>query len=204
MNYRVGKGFDRIARVYDFLARLVFGKAIIHSQIYFFDELNSCRQILILGGGTGWILKHLNNVSAKIDYVDESPAMVSIAKKKYADNQNINFIVGTIDNILINKYDGVITNFFLDLFDDATLLLNVNKINRVLIPGAKWIVTDFVSNKLWQRLMLWLMYRFFNLITGIKTKLLPNWERFMNKTCKPKKCKFYYFNFIKANLYILE
>jgi len=42
--------------------------------------------------------------------------------------------------------------------------------------NACWLATDFLSEKKWHKIMLWIMYRFFSLATGLKTVSLPEWE----------------------------
>ncbi|MEZ4686196.1 MAG: hypothetical protein R3B47_09055 [Bacteroidia bacterium] len=51
--------FNRLAPVYDFLASLVFGNRIRQAQRWLLDFIPEGSSILILGGGTGWILEEL-------------------------------------------------------------------------------------------------------------------------------------------------
>jgi tRNA (cmo5U34)-methyltransferase len=56
MSVRVARGFDRLAPFYDSLARLIIGKGIKQSQLHFLNHLRDKTKLLVLGGGTGWIL----------------------------------------------------------------------------------------------------------------------------------------------------
>lgn len=174
----LAKGFDRLAPIYDSLARLVIGKSIQTSQLHFLHHLKQKQRLLILGGGTGWILPFIFEVnpSLAIDYIELSPKMLGKAKLNTNEKQNIRFIEGTESSIEDEKYDCVITNFYLDLFSDEHLAGVVVQIKEHLQPNASWFATDFVSEKKWHRIMLWVMYRFFSITTGLKTGSLPAWQ----------------------------
>ncbi len=61
-------GFNRIAGVYDFLAKLVFGKHIRRSQEHFLKMVIQQNKVLVLGGGSGWILESINALAFKEKY----------------------------------------------------------------------------------------------------------------------------------------
>lgn len=172
------KGFDRLAPIYDSLAQLIIGKGIQISQLYFLNYLKEKKKLLILGGGTGWILPYIVeiNPTLKIDYIELAPKMILKAKQSLKEYTNISFIVGTEENIPHHDYDSVLTNFYLDLFTDTKLNDVIGKIKKSLLPNAHWIATDFVSEQGWHKVMLWIMYRFFNITTGLMTYSLPQWE----------------------------
>jgi ubiquinone/menaquinone biosynthesis C-methylase UbiE len=176
MKSRVAKGFDFLAPFYDRLARVMIGNDIVLSQVYFLEQLKKCKRLLILGGGSGWILNdicgHFPNL--EIDYVDLSPAMIKRARKGLKYKSNVNFIQGTEDNL--RDYDGVITNFFLDMFDDKGVNMVIEKIKRSLRHDAIWLVTDFVNERKRHRVKLWWMYRFFGMVATIEAVRLPDWR----------------------------
>jgi len=116
------------------------------------------------------------NPTLRIDYIDVSPKMIALAKGQVTQNSQIRFILSTEEDIPDFDYDCVITNYYLDLFDDETLQKIIARIKMSLQPGACWIATDFVNKKVWHRWVLSLMYRFFQLTTGLKTQKLPEWE----------------------------
>jgi ubiquinone/menaquinone biosynthesis C-methylase UbiE len=178
MKRSVAAGFDRLAPRYDALARIVIGIGIRKSQLHFLNHLTSKNKLLILGGGTGWILPFIleTNPALQIDYIDVSPKMIALAKGKVKDSR-VRFIVGTEENIPDKDYDCVITNFYLDLFDDAKLQSIVLHIKNFLQPGTSWIATDFVNEKWWHKSLLTAMYQFFRITTGLQTLKLPFWEQ---------------------------
>jgi tRNA (cmo5U34)-methyltransferase len=174
----LARGFNRLAPMYDSLALLVIGKGIRTSQLYFLNHLKEKKELLILGGGTGWILPFILklNPNLHIDYIDVSSNMIDKAKVNATESLNVRFIEGTEGSIPNKKYDCVITNFYLDLFNDEQLNLVIKKIKGSLTSNSCWIATDFVSNKKWHKAMLWIMYKFFSFATGLKTSALPAWE----------------------------
>ncbi|MBL7872810.1 MAG: class I SAM-dependent methyltransferase [Cyclobacteriaceae bacterium] len=174
----LAKGFDRLAPIYDSLAQLVIGQGIRTSQLFFLHHLAQKQNLLILGGGTGWILPTIFkiNPTLQIDYVELSPKMLAKARLNAGGNRNVRFIEGTERNIGNSKYDCVITNFYLDLFNNEQLYPVVNQVKESLQPKASWLATDFSSERKWHKVILWIMYRFFSLATGLTTSSLPKWE----------------------------
>jgi ubiquinone/menaquinone biosynthesis C-methylase UbiE len=204
MRNRIASGFDFLAPFYDGLARLFIGKDIVNSQLYFLKSFKGCNHLLILGGGSGWILDFIGREfpDLKIDYIDISPMMINSARKKYGGNKKINFIQGTESNIPDRLYDGVITNFYLDMFHERSLRIVIEKIKRSLTENAFWVVTDFVHERRQHRWMLWWMYQFFQLITRIETTHLPDWQNQMViAEYKIVESKNFKSGFIKSNLY---
>jgi len=178
MTKRLASGFDRLAPVYDLLARIAIGRGICRSQLPFLNYLAKRHKLLILGGGTGWILPYIRiaNPLLQIDYVDISGRMIEKAKRRVWEDIWVKFVIGTEENIPDTGYDCVITNFYLDLFDERNLENVIEHIKNSLQADALWIVTDFVCEKKWHERILSIMYRFFRLVTGMLTVKLPEWE----------------------------
>lgn len=182
MSRRIAQGFDLLAPVYDGLAHGVIGKGIKESQKYFLNRLPTEGTVLILGGGTGWILPVLVAMRPQltIDYIELSEKMLQRAKAQHASDR-IQFIQGTENDIPARKYDAVITNFYLDLFTDLTLPGVVHKIKASINDNAPWLVTDFIKTKRIHGMMLWIMYRFFRVVAAIEAKTLPAWPEILSK-----------------------
>jgi len=204
MNPQLAIGFNRLAPIYDSLARLIIGKGIHNSQLHFLNYLKGKSKLLILGGGTGWILPHIVeiNPALSIDYIELSPEMLLKAQQSLKDCQNVKFILGTEDNIPRIDYDCVLTNFYLDLFIDSKMMEVTNQIKSSFTPNACWIATDFVSMRLWHKVVLWIMYRFFSIVTGLKTLSLPQWQNSIHEAGgKVIAMKSYSRGFIKTIVY---
>src|SRR6478609_400317 len=173
-------GYNRIAGIYDGLARIVFGKSMVQSQTIFLDQLQNCKSILVLGGGTGWWLNDLlkKYPEIQITFVETSIKMISIAKKGLKFNNRVEFVYGSVESLSAKKrFDAVVLYYFVDLFDELILNNVIKEIERRLKPEATWLATDFIEEKKWHTVFLKVMYTFFNYTTDLKTKSLPDWRK---------------------------
>lgn len=196
--------FDRIAFVYDRLARLLFGRSIIQSQLFFLHKIPDRSTVLILGGGSGWILEELLALrpSVEVCYIEASKRMISLAKERLQNDQRVQFICGTENDIPDRAFTIVITNFYLDLFNQQSLSSVLQRIKKSLAPSANWIVTDFVDKKRWHRVMLKIMYIFFRITTKIEASKLPEWNTAVAQLGGVKTAsKSFYGDFIEATFF---
>lgn len=200
----IATGFDRLAPFYKFISNVFFGRSLLRAQEHYLSTLKPGDSVLILGGGNGELLPSLLRQQTKltVDYIDISPGMISLAKKKAPEFYNVNFIVGTEQDIPAQPYSVVITNFYLDLFPEQKLSQVIQTIKKHLAPGATWLVTDFVQEKRWHQTMLWVMYRFFNLVTHIEARSLPDWQSVLKEEgITETESKRFYHGFIQATVY---
>lgn len=199
--------FNRVAHFYDTLAGLIFGKGIRKAQTFFLPEVKPGSMIIVLGGGTGWILEELFRIQpdCNVLYIEASSSMISLAKKKNAEFQDrITFVHGTQDSIPAGaKADYVIANFFLDLFSPTSLKHAVEKIKSSLVSNGVLLVTDFVdSGKIWQKFLLKTMYAFFMIVGATEARQLPPWEiQLRNSGMDQFKSGFFFYGFIKSSLH---
>jgi tRNA (cmo5U34)-methyltransferase len=197
--------FDRLAFVYDRLVRLVFGRSLTNAQKYFLNKAAEPSNILILGGGTGWILTELFKIKDNVSvcYIDASGKMIATAKTKIKNDRRVQFIHGTENNIPADRhYDLIVTNFYLDLFTNESIKVVLGKIRNSLTPKAQWIATDFTDNKWWQKLMLRIMYFFFRLTCNIESKKLTDWQKELHAIdAKRIESKKFYNGFIATSLF---
>jgi len=195
-------GFNRVAPVYDSLARIVFGSAIDRSTTAFLSQLPSNARILILGGGSGRLLPALVNTlpQAGIVFIDASSKMIDQAKKRVHAGAPVQFIHGTEDNIPDNRFDAVITPFYLDVFETNTLKVVVEKISQKMQGSAEWHVCDFRNHVWWHRVFLAGMYFFFRLTTDIGARRMADYEVvLLTAGWRKKESKDYYAAFIEAS-----
>ena len=179
---KTARGFDRLAASYDGLARLVYGSQLQKAQCHFLSGFAECRSILVLGGGTGWILPLLLEAAplATVTYVELSPkmmlksqALIRATAKKW---ERVNWHLGTLEALPLEPaFDGVVTHFFLDLFQGDPLTELLQNIQTRCRPASKWSCVDFQRAKSWP--MSWVssglirsMYWFFRWTTGIQAK----------------------------------
>ncbi len=201
-------GYSRIAKIYDQLARLVFGEAILRSQIIFFNQLEQCQDILVVGGGTGlWLNDLLNQFPhLKITFLDSSPEMICLAKEKLKSDYSVNFICSSIELFSTEeRYDAVLLFYFLDLFEENDLKRTLVTIKRKLKLNSLWLVTDFVNERIWHRVMLGSMYLFFRVTTGLRNQQLPDWSTELKKSGLLKQNeRSFYRGFIRSAVYQLD
>jgi ubiquinone/menaquinone biosynthesis C-methylase UbiE len=170
--------FNNSAWFYDSLSRLVYGKAIINAQLYLIDYIQPGSMILIVGGGTGWILEEITKrypSGLQITYVEVAAAMMNLSKKRNTGNNEVIFINDVIENVtLAPDFDVAITPFLFDNFTEQTLKTVFNQIHALLKPGALWLNCDFqLTGKWWQTFLLKSMFLFFKVICGIEAGKLP-------------------------------
>ena len=170
--------YNNSAWFYDGLASLVYGKALVNVQVYLLHHIPANSNVLIVGGGTGWILEELTRIHPKgltITYVEIAPAMIGLSKKRNTGYNKVTFINDAIENvILLPDFDVVVTPFLFDNFTEQTLYKVFNGINGLLKKDGLWLNCDFqLTGKWWQWVMLKSMFVFFRLICNIEASKLP-------------------------------
>ncbi len=185
--------FDRIAPVYDFLGYLAFGDRLQQAQKHFLSAIPPNSHVLVIGGGSGKIVLDLLDQAAfrQLTYVEASAVMLRQAKKKIADYRqtnskdslaNIIFINGTERDIASSeRYQVVITNFVLDMYEGDALDRMMQRIDTLLLLDTYWLFTDFryslqSAKRWWQRPLTGLMYLFFKITANIRVQSLPNYD----------------------------
>jgi tRNA (cmo5U34)-methyltransferase len=203
--------FDKIAFVYDQLAKLVFGKTIRNAQIHFLNFIPQKSNVLILGGGTGWLLRELAKVNpaCNVWYVEVSAKMLDKAREiTRLGSLNVQFIHGTgldLQQFADASFDAVITNFYFDLFTSPSLETALKQIVKVTRHRGLLLVSDFLDNRIWwQGMLLSLMYKFFRWCCSIEASTLPDWQAELKKKgFEEMTSKLFYKGFIKSSVYQL-
>ncbi len=182
------RSYDAIAPVYDRLAKLFIGKALRQAQIHFLPLIPAGSSVLIVGGGTGWILDEITNLhpqGLQIDYVDISSKMIALARKRNVGNNEVNFINQSILDFATSKeYEVVITPFFFDNFKEETMQKVFAFLHQKLKSNGRWLYTDFQIKKesaYWQKAVLFIMYTFFRTVANIEASQLPDVVSQFNK-----------------------
>lgn len=199
--------FNNAAWFYDRLSRLIYGKALIKAQVYLLQYIPANTNVLIVGGGTGWILEELTKIYSgdlKIAYVEVSANMLALSKKRNTGNNQVTFINDAIENILLPAdFDVAITPFLFDNFTEATAGKVFNHIHTSLKPGGLWLNCDFqLSGKWWQNILLKSMFLFFRIVCRIEGSRLPNIDkRFENGNYKIIAEQTFWGDFITSKAY---
>ena len=199
--------YDNTASFYDFLSRLVFGKAQVYAQLYLLPYIKADNKVLIVGGGTGWILEEISKrypSGLEITYIEVSEPMMALSKKRNTGSNKIEFIQKPIEEVdLSPSYDVVINAFLFDNFSQATAAKVFNQLNNALNKGGRWLFTDFqLSGKWWQKPLLKMMYLFFSIIGHMETRNLPDTNSYFEEHGYTKIAeKFFFGNFITSVAY---
>ncbi len=193
--------FNQIAGFYDFFKGLVFGKQIDKSSSCFVDHIPANARILIIGGGTGKILKEFKP-SHSITFIELSEAMIQKAKrvktKASIDFENIDVLKW----IPINEFDYIITPFILDCFTEDKLNLLFLRLKKSLNKGGEWIHTDFYPKNRLHKVFIKLMYVFFNITANLKVNELANFDLLFEKhQFLLKRKALFYHSMIESKIY---
>jgi len=200
--------YDPIAKYYDPLSRLIFGKSIRRSQQFLLEAIPAESTILIVGGGTGWILEDISarhQSGLNITYVEQSVKMMEISKRRYVGLNRVVFRCQPIQSAsLRGRFDVVIVPFLFDNFSPFTINHVFQKIDLLLNADGLWLFADFTSKaeKPWTKILLKLMYTIFGPLCNLETSSLPDSAAsFQNNNYKIVREALFYKGFISSIIY---
>ena len=185
---RISRGFDRLAPIYDLCADLAFAGRIHESQVALLPRLPALGRGLVVGGGSGRFLEALL-ISRRVETavsIDASSAMTNRTAKRLGTGGlagRAELRVGGLERLHASeRFDLIATHCFLDLFDDDDLRVVMASLDHALAPGGWWLFSDFSTagsgpGGACRRIVVGVLYRFFNATCGLKTAHLPNFER---------------------------
>lgn len=202
--------YDKIANSYDTLSRIVFFKSQVNAQVNQLKYLPANSSILIVGGGTGWILEEIAKVYSNglsIIYVEISAKMIALSKGRNYGSNKIEFInLGIEDFDSAKEFDVILTPFLFDNFSRGRAEQVFNQLNKLLRKNGLWFLVDFSLNhtngKWWKWMILKLIYSFFKILGIVEAVNLIDMDLYFdNRKYKKVNERFYYRNFIKAVIY---
>jgi ubiquinone/menaquinone biosynthesis C-methylase UbiE len=199
--------FNNSAWFYDRLSRLVYGRALINAQLYLLQYIKPGSSILIVGGGTGWILEELTKLHPSglhITYIEVAAGMMALSRKKNTGKNHVIFVNDAIENVpFTSDFDVAITPFLFDNFTEQTLNTVFSHIHNALKPGGLWLNADFqLTGKWWQGFLLKSMFVFFKVVCGIEASKLPGIEAYFTRNrYKTISEKTFFNDFIVARVY---
>lgn len=174
--------FNGVARIYEPLARLVFGTEHRRAEAFFLPEVPEQSRVLLVGGGAGHLLEMLlqHRRPEAVAFLEPSLAMRRRAANRVArvpGAQRVVFLQKSGELAGHARYDVLMTPFVLDLFPDAQLNTEfLPPLLAALTPEARWLFTDFVQPRTRaQALLVSTMYVFFGLVAGIPARRLPDY-----------------------------
>ncbi|MDQ6477507.1 class I SAM-dependent methyltransferase [Dyadobacter sp. LHD-138] len=201
--------FNAVARPYDFMSRLVFGNALIESQVSLLEHIPANSRILIAGGGTGWILEAIAKIHTsglEITYVEVASSMITLSKRRNPGQNKVFFVHQPIESYQTDQlFDVIITPFLFDLFLKNKVQTLFYRLDNQLKTGGLWLYTDFIPEKyqtrLWQKMLLKAMYLFFGIISKVDARALTDMDPYFEKGYGTVIENWFYGKFIRSNIY---
>lgn len=172
--------YDRIAPIYDALSGVIYGKSIRKIQIDLLSYIPAGSHILIVGGGTGWILEEISKIhpsDLKITYVEISKNMLQLAQKRHSGSNIVEFVNLPVEDFHPDlKFDVVFTPFLFDNFAPKRIHDVFLQLDILLKPNGIWLFADFSvgtrASDFWQKFLLKIMLLFFRFISQIEARNL--------------------------------
>ena len=201
--------YNSIAGSYDTLSRIVFQRSIIKAQQYLIEFITDNNKVLLVGGGTGWILEEISKMKRKnisVVYVEKSSKMIELSKKRNYKNIKVDFIQAAIETYKTDeRFDVIITPFLFDNFIEKRIQYVFKKLDELLKQKGFWLYADFVNDKTnkkaWQQYLLKTMYLFFRLTAKIETQELIDMRAYFIEKYVLISQQLYYKHFIQAIAY---
>lgn len=181
----------RMAQWYRWIEYAAFGRALENRRFAFLPRLVSSRRVLILGEGDGRTLARLLTLapSAHFDVVELSPEMIALARKRTNGSDRVTFHCEDARGMdcPAGRFDAIVTNFFIDCFDEGDARRMVRRLANTLRPDGIWLMSEFtIPPDGWRRwhaqLWIWTMYRFFRATTGLRSRALPPIDKLMRES----------------------
>ena len=184
----IGKGFDRLAFIYDLVVWLVFGNKISNLKKTFLGPLTKANNAIIIGGGSGKILKYAieSDIATSFVYAELSDRMIEKAKSRItpSDLTRIEFCDDFEQKLQKNKFDYIILPFVLDCYRNRDVKAMLRQFSVALSENGSILFFDFnlskedgFEPKQWKIAFIKLLYTFFRLTTDIPAKKLPSFGR---------------------------
>lgn len=207
----MANNYDAVAGYYDFLSRLVFGQAEINAQVELLEYLAPGSRVLIVGGGTGWILEKMAAVQPsglRITYVESSARMMARSRQRNCGQNVVQFVELPVQELVTEeRYDCVLTGFLFDNFHTALAEQIFSQLDALLVGGGNWLYADFYrppkrKGKLWQAVLLRSMYIATRWLCKVEANQLPDMEAIFSEAGYRRVfTSFHYQRFIQGMVY---
>jgi SAM-dependent methyltransferase len=185
--------FDRLARMYRWMEYFSFGPYLQQCRSLRIHEMVCCRSALVCGDGDGRFLAELMRNAPKIRAaaVDASSQMLLRGARRLPPEAKVRLLHA--DMLVCDPaefpeapFDLVVSHFFLDCFSDAEIAALLPRVNAAVDKAALWVISDFAIPQRGPARLLgtWIvrgLYLAFGLLTGLKTRRLPDHARVMHK-----------------------
>ncbi len=138
--------FDHIANEWDNIRQSFFSETIRESALSL-ACVKPGKVAADIGAGTGFITEALIRAGLKVVAVDQSEAMLSIMKDKFAGVKDINFHLGDGEKLPIpdNSVDFAFANMYLHHVESP--LTAIMEMSRILKPNGRLVISDLDEHK---------------------------------------------------------
>ena len=180
--------FNRLARAYRWLEYLSFGPFLWRCRVHFLSQLAECRHALVLGDGDGRFTAKLLRVipEVRVHAIDASLRMIESLRQSAAPHRDR--LTTEVADLRTwqppsgEKYDLIVTHFFLDCLTTGEVAQLAHGISPFLTRNALWLVSEFaVPQTFFGRTiaapLVTLLYRAFGWITGLRPQSLPDHDQ---------------------------
>jgi hypothetical protein len=184
--------FDRLAAHYHWMETFFAGGLMQRGRITFLSRTRHCRRALLVGEGTGKFLAELlrANPLIQVTCLEHCRGMIEQMQRRLSakklDGSRVEF--EQMDALRWSappeKFDLVVTNFFLDCFRAEELQRLVPLLAGATTAEAIWLLTDFREPERgwprWRaRIILALLYAFFRVATSLSASRLTPPDGFL-------------------------
>jgi ubiquinone/menaquinone biosynthesis C-methylase UbiE len=185
--------FDRLARLYRWMEYFSFGPYLEQCRKLRIQEMALCQRALVYGDGDGRFLAALMRSLPKLraTAVDASWEMLHQAAQRLPPGSEVRLVQADAleyeaAELPETPFDLIVTHFFLDCFDEAEMASLLSRINAAAEENALWVVSEFAipqrnPARLVGVLIVRGLYLAFGLLTGLRTRRLPDYGRVMQE-----------------------
>jgi tRNA (cmo5U34)-methyltransferase len=168
--------FDLVAPFYPALEQCVFGSHLNRARHAFFRAVVEADRTLLVGEGNGRFLTSLLSQKKRgcVEVIEKSPGMIRLAKGRLRTLGEMRCDLKFIETDFreyrsSQRFDCVVTHFFLDLFNPPAQLSMIERIGEFTATRATWINVDFVPGRtLRGTLLMQLQYAFFRMVSRVE------------------------------------
>lgn len=185
--------FGRLARIYRWMEYFSFGPYLQRIRKLQIPEMGHCQRALVYGDGDGRFLEELARCLPKLHVtaVDASLQMLRATARRLPVKAAVRLVHA--DALAWNAaglpeapFDLIVTPFFLDCFTEAEIASLLSRVNAATEENALWVVSDFAiprrpAARFTGKLIVRGLYLAFALLTGLKTRRLPDYGRVMHE-----------------------
>ncbi len=184
--------FERLAPHYRWLERIFAGGLMQRCRTTFLARTKHCRRALLAGEGTGKFLAELlrNNPQIEITCIEQCAGMIGQIQRRLAREQLDATRVQFKQMDILDwtppseKFDLIVTNFFLDCFRAGQLQKLVPLLSASAADDAVWLLADFrVPERGWRRwrakIILASLYACFKISTSLSARRLTPPDPFL-------------------------